>query len=609
MNRKKNNDIWIGSEEIQITIKMLIKTYMILCLMFVLIFCITTGIFFFFKDNFWVAFGKVIAPIVYLAMKMQVWIGGIPDIHGFLGGKDYNYIYGFFCNYKTCWWGKYAVELIPEGYWDFFKNLILHEYLKAVWFSLPFSVSAFLMARKKMIKKAEEVKNEKKIRGRLVIDLKNDGDKMIPEKYRKKIFFRLSESPEFGIGYEDTFRHILILGASGTGKTTLIHQFLSTLRKKKKKAIVYGYKGDFLTKWYIPGDIIFSPYDIRNIGWTITNDIRTIPEIRSFAETVIKETEYDRFWSDAGRMVLTAVLAINLMKGEKRNIDLLRNLSLPYPEMVKFLDENISNPVVPPARQVLGGEKQGASVLSMLSQFTSYLSFVNDGEFSFRRWVRNDNDKRWIFIENGPKQENLAGIYTAVINIIATEILSRQDGTGDDIYVVIDEWGTLRKLNSILRLITLGRAKKCVMVLANQDLARVQKEYTVEMNSIFNSLGTCITFKIEDQFTQDYISRTFGNIEVNKLKITKQMGPEDVRDGVSFTKDVQEKKIILGSELGYQETFHFTCRLPNGTVIKGAKIPAVFFSPKKDIPVFIEKRNFTEISDSDVEKEREIDLL
>jgi ABC-type ATPase with predicted acetyltransferase domain len=182
-----------------------------------------------------------------------------------------------------------------------------------------------------------------------------------------------------------------VIGPNGAGKTTLINQQLKKLRDDK--VIVMGYKGDFLTKFYYPQDIIFNLFDERNIGWRVLNDLKKKPQIESFAKTMIQETK-ETFWSDSARLVFTAICEIAISIGKTSNKDIFNYLSLPLPEMYSLLKKASSNiESCQNALQALGGSdtKQGKSILSNLSHAIKDFKYLNDGNFSFRKWVQNNN--------------------------------------------------------------------------------------------------------------------------------------------------------------------------------------------------------------------------
>src|SRR4029077_16103512 len=63
--------------------------------------------------------------------------------------------------------------------------------------------------------------------------------------------------------------HLLIMGDSGTGKSTLIRQILVQLEARGETAIVYDPALEYTPQFYTPerGDLILNPLDARSPCW------------------------------------------------------------------------------------------------------------------------------------------------------------------------------------------------------------------------------------------------------------------------------------------------------------------------------------------------------
>jgi Cdc6-like AAA superfamily ATPase len=70
-------------------------------------------------------------------------------------------------------------------------------------------------------------------------------------------------------------QHILITGATGTGKTNMLNELLPQIRSNNEKAIIVDMTGSYVNKFYDPsnGDIILNPFDSRTFNWLPWNDI------------------------------------------------------------------------------------------------------------------------------------------------------------------------------------------------------------------------------------------------------------------------------------------------------------------------------------------------
>ena len=69
-------------------------------------------------------------------------------------------------------------------------------------------------------------------------------------------------------------KHTLAVGATGSGKSQLIAQYIEQVIRRGDRAVILDLKGEFTSFFYRPGvDMILNPLDERSIKWSIVNDI------------------------------------------------------------------------------------------------------------------------------------------------------------------------------------------------------------------------------------------------------------------------------------------------------------------------------------------------
>src|SRR5262249_18409480 len=79
--------------------------------------------------------------------------------------------------------------------------------------------------------------------------------------------------------------HLLIMGDSGTGKSTLIRQLLRQLEDRGDTAIVYDPALEYTPQFYTPerGDVILNPLDARSPYWSPGDELRHEAEALTLA--------------------------------------------------------------------------------------------------------------------------------------------------------------------------------------------------------------------------------------------------------------------------------------------------------------------------------------
>jgi len=389
-----------------------------------------------------------------------------------------------------------------------------------------------------------------------------------PEEVQKAIDDD-SEKTDLNIGYikmpiSKECQHTYIIGTTGTGKTTFLRQGLDKIRARDECAIIYDLKGDFVSTYYDPSrDFIFNPLDSRCLGWNVFNDIKKVPDIYSFAASLIPTGVGDAVhWNSVARDIFIGVMHFLCAEGKTTNSDLWNALSSSSREIRDMLAsteggkaglKHLEDP----------SSKQAGSAISTLMNFVSVFRFMSsiDGEFSFYNWVRKR--RGWIFVVNTPEvQEMLRPILSLAVDIVAKNLMSLVDDRNRRIFMVIDELGTLHQLDGLINIITLGRSKGASLWLATQDFGKVNEVYGKDIAAtIFNNCSTHVCFRVNDPDTAEFLERSFGEREVSIVDDTVSMGLDDRKAGLSFARKTKMEKIVLAGELTGLRDLHFYLKM------------------------------------------------
>ena len=113
-------------------------------------------------------------------------------------------------------------------------------------------------------------------------------------------------------------KHILVFGASGSGKSVLLSQFINQINtysqkyNDKRHYIITDVKPEFVGKFAKPDDYIFCPFDKRSISWSIFNDIDDISDYDNFASILFEqEGAKDPFWGLAAGTIFADGLKVS----------------------------------------------------------------------------------------------------------------------------------------------------------------------------------------------------------------------------------------------------------------------------------------------------------
>lgn len=362
-------------------------------------------------------------------------------------------------------------------------------------------------------------------------------------------------------------KHTFIVGRPGVGKTVMLCQILERLKERGEKAIVYDFKGEYLSKFYEPGkDFIFNPLDKRSLGWNIFNELESFMDVDAVAASLIPPpiATIEPFWPEAARDVFAGILHYLLQNGGQNNRHIWQMVTADG----KVITDNLKN--------TKGGErgyryiedassKQALSVFATMMQYVKCFEFMakNDGDFCINDWL--SDGRGMIFITNYSNVEDtLRPILSLFVDLLGRKLLSMPDSQNRRIFFMLDEFGTLQRLSSILKLLTLSRSKGGCVFLGIQDLGQIEKLYSRDhRQSIVNSCGSSVIFSVADTETARYCSEKIGETEYMHAEKTLSMGVDDFRDGTSLSIRKKREPLFLPSDIANLPELTGIVKFPN----------------------------------------------
>jgi type IV conjugative transfer system coupling protein TraD len=367
-------------------------------------------------------------------------------------------------------------------------------------------------------------------------------------------------------------KHCFVVGRPGVGKTVFISQTIEKLKKRKDKGVIYDFKGDYLSKFYDPAsDIIFNPLDLRCRGWNIFNEVSTVMDIDAIAHSLIPQAySQEPFWNDAARDVFSGILHYLYQNNLRSNRDIWSAVTAPGKEITEWL------------KSIPGGQrghryiedassKQAMSVFSVMMQYVKAFEFMAmaDGDFSIRHWLE-DEQRGFIFVTNySDVKDTLKPILSLFIDLMGRKLLSMPDNPERRIFFMLDEFGTLQRLSTIVNLLTLSRSKGGSAWLGIQDIGQIDKIYTKELRqTIVNACGSNLIYSVSDPETADFFSRKLGETEFFEADETQHMGPSIDGDHLNISRKKKMDRLVIPAEVMNLKDLECYVKLPDFHVTK-----------------------------------------
>jgi type IV secretory pathway TraG/TraD family ATPase VirD4 len=350
-------------------------------------------------------------------------------------------------------------------------------------------------------------------------------------------------------------RHTFIVGKPGTGKTTFFDPIIIRLYERKEKGIILDTKGDYIPKHYREEtDIIFNPLDIRGAGWNFFNEMEIYPDVNVNANSLIPDPkeEKSRFWNDGARAVFAGISHHLWQQNRRTNKDLWQTLIEPADMILEKLKNTVGGEA---SVRYLAPDKKGsrqADLLSTLMQYTAAFEYMADidGKFKIGDWLTNGRPG-FIYITNYKKlASTLRPILSLFIDLLSLRLLSMPDDLNRRVFFLLDEFGSLQKLSSIVDLLTEGRSKGACVFLATQDIGKVKSIYGPDLlESIENACGNRVTLALSGAAAKREAELNIGELELQRKNRSSNIGTKESRTGTNFAERKDRELLMLPSDI------------------------------------------------------------
>ena len=347
-----------------------------------------------------------------------------------------------------------------------------------------------------------------------------------------------------------------ISGSTGSGKTVAQKSIMRQVRDANQKMIVYDPAPEFVREFFRPGDVILNPLDARGVFWEPWSEIRKAYDYKSFAESLIEMDPKYASFAQAAQTVLAAFLEKTrsireLLDASRKNLN----------DLEVFLTGTPAQGVISAANSrgsdtVMGMIRQKLAVFNyMLPPY--YAPPPGGQSFSIRDWVRDDEDRRWIFLVCPEDQRPLLRpLITLWFDIVAREIMTLAPNNDlpiekrRRIWLMLEELPSLPAIPSLEGLTAKGRKYGAVWVITVQDPGQLNAIYSQEITkAILQNCNTWLIFRANNAETAKLVSAQIGQYEEMEKVVSLSFGLENERDGSSYSAKRALRDAVLPSEI------------------------------------------------------------
>lgn len=385
--------------------------------------------------------------------------------------------------------------------------------------------------------------------------------------------------------------HFLILGSTGTGKSSLLLQMVAGWLQRGVRILVVDRKGEFFSHFGRRGDVLFNPFDARSAGWSIFNEFdflqdidgkitRIPPDLQSICDILCGVDDpraaqgNQKFWLTSASAVLVSAFCWLGLHGKTTNADVVEFFNQPTEQILKKFSE------LPAQMQTgvgaLGGQsdtEQAAGVMSTVHEKIAQLATCSqDGAFSVSQWARDTSRKSNLYLSSAGRHDtSFTNILALWLELVGKEIKEYADNGAQQtrLVILIDELSALPPMSSMLSfLLTQTRSKGVCVVLANQTLQKIEQLYQIQgAKNLVACAKSRFVFALPEATDARYISEMLGKAEVQRLVKSEnqnkggELGSGRGSDGMS--KQITQDAAFLSSEIAGLKTGECVVSLPN----------------------------------------------
>lgn len=371
--------------------------------------------------------------------------------------------------------------------------------------------------------------------------------------------------------------HFLVVGSTGSGKSVCITQLLDHLEARGDIALVVDSGGGFSSRYYQEGrDYILNPFDDRCVPWSPTVEMAGPWDAEALAKSMVPDGVGDsKDWNSYAQTLVTSVLRQLADKGQLSIRDLLYYVqAAPIEELQPLLAGT-------PAAAQLGSDKTFGSIRTIAANYLATYAYLSDSEnpFSISKFIRKEKPGFLFLTYRDDQLDSLRNMISCALDVASRTILALDPSRTRRVWLIIDEFASIGKVQSIEAVATKARKVGGCLLLGLQSVSQLQDRYGDKgAQTILSCLSSWLVLRCSDAETSEYISKYIGETEVSRM--TRSESTSDTSGGTdSRNEQINTQRAVMPVELQRLANLQGYFKLAGDYPICGVKLK---FPKKRD---------------------------
>ena len=445
------------------------------------------------------------------------------------------------------------------------KTLVNYKYKTSIDIGTDLLVSLFLVLTPPVfvfIFKHQKTKNDKQqniVRGQALEDLTTQKPK---KKSKKNYEIHNAEYDTRGTG---------VFGSNGTGKSSLLDYIIEDRMQQKalQKWMFVDITGEYMARYFRPGDIIIDITDKRCALWNLLEDVNSYFALQELSADIVpvSNDEKNRFFSDAARRAIYDALYECWHNHKLDNLSLKKQLlyqAKPYFQRIV---------------ELTGGASQSfTDVYQTYRNFIDPFLYLNTTGKSFKLsdWLSDEKDDRRLFLNlHEDSLQSQGRILNLFFVFFANKILAQTFKSAGRINVIIDEFANLNIISNLPRTLSLCRKKDVAFLLATQSAKEVHRIYGERFYNLSDNLNNKYVFRANDGETAKLLSDMFGKIEKRELTTNTAVSAAFKQEHTTtYSTVTKETNLVLSGDIQSLPDHNYFAGIVNKDGVRTIKFDA-----------------------------------
>ena len=366
--------------------------------------------------------------------------------------------------------------------------------------------------------------------------------------------------------------HTMMIGTTGTGKTTQLRSLVTQLRKRRHRAVIFDLTGAFMEAFYNPDtDIVLNPMDQRCAPWTVFDECRNYADFVSAAAALIPSHPDDKepFWQNAARMLFIEMCIKLQEAGETTNAAIAHHL---MQADLKSIHAKLEDTVAAPLTTEKAA-RMAESIRSVLNVNGQAIRFMPDPvpggapAFSIRSWISTDHrDGSIMFITGSYNDLELTrGLFTLWMDLAVNNLMRLPKTRDLRTWYLFDEVHALHALPAIEHGLQSARNYGGAFVLGIHSFDKLVATYGLQNATALTGLArTKLILATADRTTAEKCSEFIGSREVRQMDEAYSYGYNNTRDASTLTPRKAIEPLVIPDDINNLPSLHGFVKFPDG---------------------------------------------